>query len=209
MSAVRALFLILISVVLAAVLMGILAWSVLARGTSARDEPSQLETVVARRLRQWAIPAHARHARSPVPASADVVAEGRAHFADHCAVCHANDGSGRSEFGPGLYPKPPDLRQSPTQSMTDGEICYIIHNGIRFTGMPAFGSGPPDQDVDSWKLVHFIRHLPAITPSELQQMERLNPKSPGEQEQVPAVPAASPQRRAQPQTTPHRHHHHH
>jgi mono/diheme cytochrome c family protein len=208
MSAGRAFFLVSISVILAALLMGVLAWSVLARGTSARDEPSRLETVVARRLRQWAIPAHARHARNPVRASEDVVAEARSHFADHCAICHANDGSGRSEFGPGLYPKPPDLRQSPTQSMSDGELCYIIHNGIRFTGMPAFGSGPPEQDVDSWKLVHFIRHLPAITQAELEEMERLNPKSPAEQEQAPAEPPARSEQ-GQAQTTPHRHHHHH
>ena len=61
--------------------------------------------------------------------------------------------------------------------MSDGEIFFIIHNGIRFTAMPAFGAGEPDKDLDSWKLVHFIRHLPNLTATELEEMKTLNPKS--------------------------------
>jgi mono/diheme cytochrome c family protein len=102
------------------------------------------------------------------------------HFADHCATCHANDGSGNNAIGKGLYPKPPDMRQAATQNLSDGELYYIIHNGVRFTGMPAFG--PPDgsEDVDSWKLVRFIRHLPQITDNELARMKEMNPKSPAD-----------------------------
>ena len=54
---------------------------------------------------------------------------------------------------------------------------WVIHNGIRFTAMPAWGEGDPEQDLDSWKLVHFIRHLPKLTPHELDTMKSLNPKS--------------------------------
>jgi hypothetical protein len=80
-----------------------------------------------------------------------------------------------------LSPKPPDMRLAETQSLTDGEIYYIIHNGIRFTGMPAFGEDRGDKpDEDSWKLVHFIRHLPKITEEEIQAMKKLNPKSPAD-----------------------------
>ena len=64
-----------------------------------------------------------------------------------------------------------------TQDLTDGELFYIIHNGIRLTGMPAFGQGSPEEDTDSWKLVHFIRHLPRITSDELEEMKAMNPKS--------------------------------
>ncbi len=64
-----------------------------------------------------------------------------------------------------------------TQSLSDGELFYIIHNGIRLTGMPAWGEGPPEEDRDSWNLVHFIRHLPEISPEELAEMRTMNPKT--------------------------------
>ena len=93
-------------------------------------------------------------------------------------MCHANDGSSmKTAIGNGLYPKPPDLRADLTQGLTDGELFYIIENGVRFTGMPAFGTGKPDPagDRQVWQLVYFIRHLPHITPAELEWMESLNP----------------------------------
>jgi hypothetical protein len=59
------------------------------------------------------------------------------------------------------YPRPPDMRKKDTQEMSDGELYYT--NGVRLSGMPAFGD-PSDDDVDSWKLVVFIRHPPQIIP---------------------------------------------
>ena len=104
-----------------------------------------------------------------------------AHFADHCASCHGNDGKGSTLIGRGLYPKPPDMTEPATQKLLDGELYYIIENGIRFTGMPAFGEeSGNDNDQESWDLVHFIRHLPQMTPDEIAQMKEMNPKSPSE-----------------------------
>jgi len=153
------------------------------RGFSARDHPTALEAFVARRVRRLAIPHAARNAKNPVPGTLEVLAEGRAHFADHCATCHANDGSGETEIGRNLYPKAPDMRKADTQHLTDGELFYIIHNGIRFTGMPAWGGDDAAEDQDSWKLVHFIRHLPEITAAEIAAMKAMNPKSPNEIEE--------------------------
>jgi len=158
-------------------------WMFVQYGVSARDQPTAVEAFIARRLRHLAVPRSARQAQNPVPATPDVLAEGRGHFADHCASCHANDGSGQTEIGKNLYPKAPDMRQAHTQSLSDGELFYTIHNGIRLTGMPAWGDDPPEKDIDSWKLVHFIRHLPKITPEELREMKQLNPKSPQELEE--------------------------
>jgi len=151
------------------------------RGFSARDQPSALETYVARTARNMAVPSKAGNERNPFPPSPELIAEARAHFADHCAICHANNGSGNTEIGRNLYPKAPDMRLSETQSLTDGELYYIIHNGIRLTGMPAWGKD--GQDEDSWKLVLFVRHLPQLTSAEEHQMESLNPKGPGEREE--------------------------
>ena len=150
-------------------------WTTIRRGFSARDNPSAIEALVAKTARKLSIPAFERDVKNPFAPTAEVLSEARAHFADHCATCHGNDGSGKTEIGQNLYPKPPDMRLSETQSLTDGQMYYIIHNGIRLTGMPAWGA--PGGDDDSWKLVAFIRHLPRMNPDEIKEMEQLNPKS--------------------------------
>jgi mono/diheme cytochrome c family protein len=152
-------------------------------GVSARDQPLAVEAMAARVMRRLATPQAYRDMRNPAEATPTVLTEARAHFADHCALCHANDGSGQTPIGKNLYPKAPDMRQTNTQSLSDGELFYIIHNGIRLTGMPAWGSGPPEQDVESWKLVHFIRHLPMISQAELEEMKTLNPLSAHERQE--------------------------
>ncbi len=121
------------------VLLGLIAGGSLfiRRGFSARDNPSALEAYVARAVRRLSIPAAAKQARNPFTATPVILGEAKAHFADHCATCHANDGSGQTTIGQNLYPKAPDMRLPPTQNLSDGEIYYIIHNGIRLTGMPA------------------------------------------------------------------------
>jgi mono/diheme cytochrome c family protein len=151
-----------------------------ANGFSARARPSALEAVVARTARDMAVPAGALEQRNPVADSEEARAEGRAHWADHCALCHANDGSGQTEMGRQMYPPAPDMRREGTQRMTDGELFYIIENGIRLSGMPAWGSGTERDREDTWKLVRFIRHLPALTAAEEEQMKGLNPRSPQE-----------------------------
>ena len=153
-----------------------------AHGFSARTEPSAAEAFFARKVRALAVPSKSRDAKNPIAAGPEVLSEAMEHFADHCAICHSNDGSGNVMIGRGLSPKPPDMRLAGTQSLTDGEIYYVIHNGIRFTGMPAFGPSS-GEDEDSWKLVHFIRHLPKITEEEIRAMKKLNPKSPADLEE--------------------------
>jgi len=150
----------------------------LRHGFSARDEPTTMEARRAARMRRFAIPGEASHMDNPVPPSAQVLGEAKAHFADHCAQCHGNDGKGKTEIGRNLYPKAPDMTAAPTQSLTDGEIFYIIRNGIRLTGMPAWGKEDGSDDVETWRLVRFIRHLPDLTPEDIQEMEQMNPRSP-------------------------------
>lgn len=169
----------LLLVVVAVVAAGVLTL-LINRGFSAKDQPTRIEAYVARHLRHLAVPRGARQMNNPVASGPEVLADARAHFADHCASCHANDGSGQTQIGPNLYPKAPDMRLPETQSLSDGELFYIIENGIRFTGMPAWGTGKSEHTEASWKLVHFIRHLPGLTPEEVEQMKALNPKSPDE-----------------------------
>ncbi len=154
------------------------AASVMHNGLSARATPSKLEESMARHVWQLSIPSNARDIKNPVAATPENIKDARLHFADHCAACHANDGSGDAIFGRGLYPKPPDLRLQATQERTDGELFWVIENGVRFTGMPSFASH--DMSEDSWKLVLFIRHIPNLTPEEKMEMAANNPKSPEE-----------------------------
>jgi mono/diheme cytochrome c family protein len=154
----------------------------LPHGFGARQSPSRVEAALARRLRSWSLPSDARQRRNPVPSSPELQESAR-HFADHCASCHGNDGSGNTEIGRNLYPPAPDMRLATTQELSDGELYYIIHNGVGWTGMPAWGEPGNDDDQDTWKLVLFIRHLPSLTAGEIRDMKRFNPRSDADREE--------------------------
>jgi mono/diheme cytochrome c family protein len=115
--------------------------------------------------------------KNPLAETGDLLTAGRHHWADHCAGCHGNDGRGDTTIGRNLYPRAPDMTGSMTQDLTNGELYAIIQNGVRLTGMPAWGKPGDDDDRESWALVAFIRHLPALTGEELEQMKEMNPKS--------------------------------
>lgn len=171
-----------LAIVIAIALIGAAAVSLLHDGVSSRANPTALEVMLAREARHMAIPTNARKLQNTTADRPENLRDARLHFADHCAICHANDGSCDTPLGRNLYPKPPDLRQKQTQDLADGELFWIIENGVRFTGMPAFG-GAHGSDQDSWKLVRFIRHLPQLTAEERMEMERYNPKSPADREE--------------------------
>jgi mono/diheme cytochrome c family protein len=149
----------------------------------ARQAPSRAEAALARSLRSLSVPSNAKQSTNPFTSSPEVLQESAKHFADHCASCHGNDGSGNTEMGKNLYPRAPDMRLGDTQQLSDGELYYIIHNGVRWTGMPAWGEAANDNDSDSWKLVLFIRHLPGLSAEEIHAMERFNPRSDAEREE--------------------------
>ena len=172
-----------VAVLAGVVLAAAVAVRTINRGFSAREQPSAAEAAAARLVRRLAVPRRSRNLANPVYPSDEVLADARAHFADHCAGCHANDGSGNTAIGQNLYPKAPDMRLEATQSLTDGELYTIIQDGIRLTGMPAWGKAGDENDEDSWKLVHLIRHFKDLTPEHLKEMQRLNPKGPDEYEE--------------------------
>ena len=149
-------------------------------GVSARPDPTALEALAARTVRGIAIRMRVSGLGDPVPVTEATIMEGMEHFADHCAVCHGNDGSGNTEMGRGLYPRAPDMRLPATQNLSDAELFYIIENGVRLTGMPGWATGTKAGETSSWHLVHFIRHLPKLTAAELEHMEEFIPKSPQE-----------------------------
>src|SRR5689334_19674444 len=108
-------------------------------GISAVDHrPLPLEPRVAKVAWRHLVPAHIRDKQNPVPDTTDALKPAREHWADHCATCHANDGSGNSVIGRRVYPRAPDMRAEATQRLTDGELFYAIEHGIPWTAMPGW-----------------------------------------------------------------------
>lgn len=145
-------------------------WFITQHSFSARAKPMWLEAFLAKHVRKLALPPGVRDMKNPLEITPLVIAQARDHFADHCATCHGNLGDGKTMIGEGLYPPPPNMRTEETQNLLDGEIFYIIKNGIRFTGMPGFGGS----DEDNWKLVAFIRHIPELSENEIKLMSEVN-----------------------------------
>ena len=170
--------LITLGVLLVIVLLGTVIF-LKATGLSARATPGAIETAVAERLRALAVPSDYAELSNPVLTNEESMRNGMAHFADHCAQCHANDGSG-AEMGKAMFPPTPDMRRENTQSLSDGALFYTVEHGVRFTGMPSFSTGTLEGEESSWHLVNFIRHLPKLTPEQLEEMAAMNPRPPAE-----------------------------
>lgn len=167
----------LVLVVAGGLFLGALSYVVVRRGLGTDQPPSTVEALAARTMRRLATPRSVRDASNPVAQSPEVFEAGLEHFADHCAFCHGNDGSGDTTIGRRLYPRAPDMRLPATQELSDGELFSIIENGIRLTGMPGWSTGTPEGERASWTLVHFIRRLPMLTDADIIRMEPLNPKT--------------------------------
>jgi predicted CXXCH cytochrome family protein len=148
-----------IAVLAAIVLVGAVYEWIVPGLSSARTRQSPVETSIATWLLHASVPDAAKQDTNPLGADPADTAAGRDLFRQKCEVCHAYDGSGKTEVGVGEYPRPPALRTS-VGEISDGEMFYHIRNGIRNTGMPAWNM--PDQQV--WQLVAFIRTLPNIAP---------------------------------------------
>ena len=130
--------------------------------------PGRVETSLALRARNLAIPSSARQARNPFAGQKDAWRDVLDHYAEHCEPCHAYDGRGGGAAGRNLNPRTPDMAQARTQQLTDGELFYIIENGVRWTGMPAWKHEHTAEE--TWKLVSFVRHIPALTADEMRQI---------------------------------------
>ena len=152
------------------VLLGIIATTfvfatVRGGGLAATKEPGQLERSVAGRLMRLSIPSAVEQQKSPFANDPNVWRDATDHYLDHCAVCHGRDGKGDTDAGKNMYPRVPDLTSSDVQVRSDGALFYIIQNGVRWTGMPAWKNEHSAED--SWKLVAFIRKTPTLTEADL------------------------------------------
>lgn len=166
-----------ITIVLVAVGLWAVAYAKVAGGgLSAEAQPGALERVVATRLVDLSIPRDHREQQNPFASKTDAWREAAEHYADHCAICHGADGRGHTEIGEHMYPKVPDLASDSVQHRSNGALFYIIQNGVRWTGMPAWRTEHAEDE--TWKLVSFIRHVPTLSPSDIANE---NDREPAEQ----------------------------
>ena len=134
-----------------------LACALLLSGCKAAP-PGKLETGVMTRAKKWLI--SNRGAKNPFPSTPENISEGRETFSHYCAACHGLDGQNTGvPFAERMSPPVPKLNSSSVQAYTDGQLKWIIDNGIFPSGMPASRGTLNDDEI--WSIVVYIRHLPA------------------------------------------------
>jgi len=126
---------------------------------TALQQPGPTETRLANLSTRYLIYRASRHGIPPRTMDTKASVErGGSHYGLDCSVCHADDGRAQRSPGQWMYPRASDLTSKRVQSYSDQELFWIIQNGIRFTGMPAFGNVESPDHV--WDLVNYMRTLP-------------------------------------------------
>jgi mono/diheme cytochrome c family protein len=163
---------ILVGLLIALAAAGLFLWSG-AFNVAATQPPGKLEESIARFAVNRSVARRATGATNPLAASPDTLRAGLSRYRANCLGCHASPGADAAEYGQGLNPAAPDLTLPRVQRRTDGELYWIVANGIRMTGMPAFAPTHGEEEV--WQIVAFMRHLPEISPEEEQDLKVESP----------------------------------
>lgn len=122
------------------------------------SEPGKVESSMMTAMKQK-VTVGGKDWKNPIAYSADAQKEGQEHFGHHCQICHGLDGQNTGvPFAKKMSPPVADLKDADIQGYTDGQLKWIIENGIEPSGMPGW-KGILDDD-EMWKIVHYVRHLP-------------------------------------------------
>jgi mono/diheme cytochrome c family protein len=158
-----------------------------------------------------ALERRARDVTDPIAKDPGALARGMSHYRENCLPCHGAPGVDPAEFHEGMNPAPPEIDSQGVQHDSDAELFWVIKNGIRMSGMPAFSVNHKDEEIRD--IVAFVRHAPKITDAERQALKS---GGAGEEHHHEAEgggeahghgaesPAASPAPAASP--SPHHHH---
>jgi Cu/Ag efflux protein CusF len=102
-------------------------------------------------------PAEARAMANPLPASPAEIASGRALYQQKCAACHGPDGKAETAIAALIASPAGDLTRAETQNRADGELYWILGEGLKARGMPAYQ--PRTSENERWRLVLAVRQL--------------------------------------------------
>ena len=134
------------------------------------QEPGYLETAFATQAKHLLIGWSSRKGIPPNPTNLQAsIEEGDKLYATDCTMCHGSDGRSPTDNGRWMYPRASDLTSVDVQKYSDRELFWIVKNGIRFTGMPAFGKVESDDHI--WNLVHYVKTLRASSAAESPKAE--------------------------------------
>jgi mono/diheme cytochrome c family protein len=132
---------------------------------SALPEPGQTETFLATKAKHYLVQRSTGHGVPPPPSDRQAgTKEGEKLFGTECAACHGLSGQSPTDAGRWMYPRAANLASRDSQSYSDQEVFWIIKNGIRLSGMPAFGRVEPDEHI--WDLAFYVRTLPKVSAAE-------------------------------------------
>jgi mono/diheme cytochrome c family protein len=127
---------------------------------SALPEPGRMETALATKGKRFLVRRASRGETPPAPTDREAsLREGDMLFGVECSECHGDSGRMPTDAGRWMYPRAADLGSVKVQKYSDRELFWIVKNGIRLSGMPAFGRVESDEHI--WDLVRFVRTLPA------------------------------------------------
>ncbi len=102
-------------------------------------------------------PASAKKLKNPLKADDVTINAGKQIFNKQCAACHGEDGKAKTDIAAAMKKKPTDLTAKEMRGITDGEIYWVVTNGVTKSGMPAFKTKASTQD--RWKLTLYVKHL--------------------------------------------------
>lgn len=120
--------------------------------------PGPLERVVAGRVKH-VLTVGGRGERNPLPDTPDLADRGREAFSHYCAACHGLDGQGTGvPFAAAMSPPVPSLASPEVQAYADGQLHWVVANGLWPSGMPASRDLLSDEEI--WRIVAYLRHLP-------------------------------------------------
>lgn len=109
--------------------------------------------------------------RAPEQTAPDSAApnQGLEHYRSSCLMCHGAPKVSRAEWAHHMQPMPPKLWKKGTQNLSDGKLYHIVHNGVRMTGMPAFGQKHTESDI--WNIVALVRELDSLSKKQQQKLK--------------------------------------
>ena len=147
-------------------------------GTGWYDMGARRSPDVVDRFGAWAkrrsVPAHAPERRIPTLGDPEAIEAGLAHYATNCLPCHDVPGVEGMEFHEGMLPEPPHIDDRQVQRWSEAELFWIVKNGIRMTGRPAFGGNHSDEEIA--QIVAFVRHAPELTEAEARRLAEALPE---------------------------------
>jgi mono/diheme cytochrome c family protein len=157
---------VIVAIVIIVIVGGLLGLGVISSGLpdiSAANEHNKLTLWVLNETMERSVKRHAKDITAPSLNDQVMIQKGFGHYDAMCATCHGAPGVSRSEIGRGLYPRPPSLA-AVLDEWTPEQLFWITKNGVKLTGMPAFGKTHTDDEL--WAIIAFVEKLPDIEPDD-------------------------------------------